>query len=190
MRQFSLDRRFTLVTIPFRPFQHLLTVDDQFSCLAQVHRHLVDDGVLILDIFNPSLDFLVSPVGEECGDEPEFVTPDGRRVTCRHKTVARDRFNQVNHFELIYYVAHSDGRAERRRARVSDAVSISVRGGASVGPRWIRGHASLCGLRPECIWLEVSRRALVRGEEGTSVNRPPNERLQPSTAGAMMSRRG
>ena len=54
--------RFTLVTIPFRPFQHLLTVDDQFACLAQVHRHLVDDGVLILDIFNPSLDFLVSPV--------------------------------------------------------------------------------------------------------------------------------
>ena len=113
MRHFSLDHRFTLVTIPFRPFQHLLTVEDQFSCLTQVHRHLVDDGVLILDIFNPSLDFLVSPVGEECGDEPEFLTPDGRRVTCRHKTVARDRFNQVNHLELIYYVTHPDGREER-----------------------------------------------------------------------------
>lgn len=113
MRHFNLDQRFTLVTIPFRPFQHLLTVEDQFSCLAQVRRHLVDDGVLILDIFNPSLDFLVSPVGEECGDEPEFLTPDGRRITCRHKTVARDRFNQVNHFELIYDVTHPDGREER-----------------------------------------------------------------------------
>lgn len=113
MRHFSLDDRFTLVTIPFRPFQHLLTVEDQLSCLAQVHQHLVDDGVLILDIFNPSLDFLVSPVGEECDDEPEFLTPDGRRITCRHKIVARDRFNQVNHVELIYYVTHPDGREER-----------------------------------------------------------------------------
>src|SRR5947209_15436608 len=29
MRSFELGRRFTLATIPFRPFQHLLTVEDQ-----------------------------------------------------------------------------------------------------------------------------------------------------------------
>src|SRR5881409_766472 len=34
MRSFEIDRRFTLATIPFRPFQHLLTVDDQLACLA------------------------------------------------------------------------------------------------------------------------------------------------------------
>src|SRR6266487_1827542 len=50
MRHFDLDRRFTLVTIPFRPFQHLLTVEDQFSCLASIRRHLINEGGLILDI--------------------------------------------------------------------------------------------------------------------------------------------
>ena len=112
-----------------------------------------------------------------------------RRVTCRHETVARDRFNQVNHFELIYYVTHSDGRAERlvhafpmRYLFRFEAEHLLARAGFEV--------MQSCGLRPECIWLKVSRRALVRGEEGTSVNRPPNNRLQPSTAGAMMSRRG
>jgi SAM-dependent methyltransferase len=114
MRSFEIDGRFTLATIPFRPFQHLLTVDDQLACLATIRRHLVDGGRLILDIFNPSLDALANgAVGEEFGEEEEFLMPDGRRVVRRHKTVARDRHSQVNQFELVYYVTHPDGREER-----------------------------------------------------------------------------
>jgi hypothetical protein len=114
MREFDLGSRFTLATIPFRPFQHLITVEDQLSCLASIRRHLVDKGVLILDLFNPSLDFLVNiPVGEEFGEEPPFTTPDGRKVIRWQKTVAIDRFQQVGHYELIHYVSHPDGRQER-----------------------------------------------------------------------------
>jgi SAM-dependent methyltransferase len=113
MRDFYLGQRFTLATIPFRPFQHLLTVEDQRSCLASIRRHLIDEGTLILDVFNPSLDSLVNrPIGEEFGEEPEFSTPDGRRITRRHKTIAHDRFSQVNQFELVYEVTHPDGRQE------------------------------------------------------------------------------
>jgi SAM-dependent methyltransferase len=113
MRSFDLRQAFTLVTMPFRPFQHLLTVEDQLSCLECIHQHLADGGTLILDLFNPSLDFLVNrPVGEELDEEPEFTMPDGRRVTRRHKTVAHDRFNQIDDFELLYYVKHPDGREE------------------------------------------------------------------------------
>ena len=69
---------------------------------------------MILDIFNPSLESLTrDDVGQEWGDEPEFTTPDGRRVIRRHRTVSRDRFNQINHVELIYYVTHPGGREER-----------------------------------------------------------------------------
>src|SRR5262245_23162673 len=114
MRAFDLGRRFTLATLPFRPFQHLLTVADQLACLAAIRRHLVDGGRLILDLFNPSLDALVNDVvGQEHGEEPEFSMPDGRRVRRRQKTVATNRFTQVNDFELIYYVTHADGREER-----------------------------------------------------------------------------
>jgi hypothetical protein len=71
-----------------------------------------ESGGPVLD--NPSLDALATRLeDEEFGDEPEFVTPDGRRVLRRHKTVAHDRFNQVHHVELIYYVTHPDGREER-----------------------------------------------------------------------------
>ncbi len=114
MRAFDLGRTFQLVTTPFRPFQHLTTVEDQLACLGCIHRHLTGSGRLILDLFNPSLEMLVADnLGQELGDEPEFTTPDGRRVVRRNRIVARDLFNQVNQAELIYYVTHPDGRTER-----------------------------------------------------------------------------
>jgi len=114
MRNFELSQTFTLVTIPFRPFQHLTTVDDQRVCLECIHRHLIEDGRLILDLFNPSLKMLVeNNPGQEFGEESEFTIPDGRRVIRRFKFVSKDLFNQINHVEMIYYVTHPDGRKER-----------------------------------------------------------------------------
>lgn len=114
MRDFNLARTFPLVTIPFRPFQHLLSVQDQLACLASVRRHLADGGRLVFDLFNPSLDMLVSFAGgEEFGEEPEFAMPDGRRVVRRSRIASQDRFNQVNQVELIHDVTHADGRTER-----------------------------------------------------------------------------
>jgi SAM-dependent methyltransferase len=114
MRDFDLGETFRLVTIPFRSFQHLTTGEDQLSCLGCIHRHLKEDGRLIFDIFNPSLEALTSDdVGEEIREEPDFITPDGRRVVRFHRIVSRDRFNQINYVELIYVVTHPDGREER-----------------------------------------------------------------------------
>ena len=114
MRDFELPQTFKLITLPFRPFQHLTTVEDQLACLKCLHRHLEKGGKLILDIFNLMVESLTRDnLGEEVGDEPEFTTPDGRRVVRRSKTVSRDLFNQVIHVELIYYVTYPDGRQER-----------------------------------------------------------------------------
>ncbi|HEX6384609.1 MAG TPA: class I SAM-dependent methyltransferase, partial [Anaerolineae bacterium] len=103
MRDFDVGQSFKLVTLPFRPFQHLTTVEDQITCLESIHRHLVEGGRLILDIFNPSLEALTRDnLGQEFGKEPVFTTPDGRQVVRRHKVVSRDLFNQINHVELVY----------------------------------------------------------------------------------------
>jgi hypothetical protein len=45
--------------------------------------------------------------------EPEFTTPDGRRVARRHRKVAVDRFAQVGRHELLYDVTLPDGARER-----------------------------------------------------------------------------
>ncbi len=114
MRDFDLSRRFRLITIPFRPFQHLLTVADQEACLACLYRHLEGEGQLILDVFDPSLKLLTADnLGEEQSEGTEITLPDGTCVDRWCRTVTRDYAAQVIHVELIYYVTHPDGRKER-----------------------------------------------------------------------------
>jgi SAM-dependent methyltransferase len=114
MRDFDLGRKYALATIPFRPFQHLTTVEDQISCLHAIRRHLQPDGRLILDLFNPNLEALTQRnLGEEYAEEEAFEMPDGRRVRRTHAVTERGIHNQVMHAELIYYVTYPDGREAR-----------------------------------------------------------------------------
>ena len=114
MRAFELGQTFNLVTLPFRPFQHLTTVEEQLGCLGCLHKHLNTGGKLILDIFNPMLEALVNKdFGKEMAEEPEFSLPDGRKVIRRHSVVSRDVANQINYTELVHYVTYPDGRKER-----------------------------------------------------------------------------
>ena len=114
MREFDLGKTFSLVTTPFRPFQHLLTTEDQINCLECIYRHLDPGGFLILDIFNPSLARLaMDNLGEDHHIEPEFITPEGIKVQRKDRIVARDYFRQVQDVELIYYLTHPDGKKER-----------------------------------------------------------------------------
>jgi SAM-dependent methyltransferase len=114
MRSFDLGRSFALVTLPFRPFQHMLTVEDQLACLTTLHRHLEPGGRIILDLFNPSLDYLANRPIKVIMPEGDPVTlPDGRSLSRSFQITAQDRFNQVNDVELIYHVTHPDGRMEQ-----------------------------------------------------------------------------
>ncbi len=113
MRRFHLGQQFALALIPFRPFQRLLTVEDQLACLSTIHRHLRDDGRLVFDIFNPSPGMLNAHIGEELADGPEFTMPDGRRVVRKMRLLAHDRFAQVIERELVYNVTTPDGSADR-----------------------------------------------------------------------------
>src|SRR5215475_3680498 len=49
MTRFELDEKFRLIIIPFRPFQHILEVEDQIRCLECAKKHLARDGRLIVD---------------------------------------------------------------------------------------------------------------------------------------------
>lgn len=114
MRDFELRRQFALVTIPFRAFHHLLTVEDQIACLTCVHRHLAEDGRFVVDLFNPSLEVLAKKeVGIEFDTDPPFDLPDGRNVQCRARIIERNLFTQVNDNEFIYYITDQNGAIER-----------------------------------------------------------------------------
>lgn len=50
MRTFDLGRRFALVALPYRTFQHLTMRVDQVTCLERVRAHLGPGGRLALDV--------------------------------------------------------------------------------------------------------------------------------------------
>jgi SAM-dependent methyltransferase len=61
MRSFDLNEQFALVFVARNSLLHLHSVEDFSSCFGSVRRHLQPDGVLIFDIFNPSVEILARP---------------------------------------------------------------------------------------------------------------------------------
>ncbi|MCC7495144.1 MAG: class I SAM-dependent methyltransferase [Fimbriimonadaceae bacterium] len=117
MTDFALQRRCELITIPFRPFQHLVEVDQQLACLTAVRRHLAPGGRLVFDLFDPYLPALVDDARFDLQpDGPPSTLPDGRQVQRYHRFVERDLVRQVLLVELRYEVTAPDGS----RSEVAD----------------------------------------------------------------------
>jgi len=115
MTDFKTGEMYALITIPFRAFQHLTSVEEQKACLDCVNKHLAPSGLLILDLFHPFPPRLVHDpkYTVEVEDLPEIQLPDGRSLRRTTRIAAYHRDQQYNDVELIYYVTHPDGRAER-----------------------------------------------------------------------------
>src|SRR5262245_30141343 len=74
MTALSLDQRFGLVFVPARSFQHVLTVERQRKSLEAFRHHLEPAGRLVLQLFDPRLDFLIdanTTMQGLCGTHPE-----------------------------------------------------------------------------------------------------------------------
>ena len=115
MASFMTGEQYSLVITPFRAFQHLISVEQQQSCLGCIRQHLTSRGLWIVDVFNPFPPALVDDpkYRAEREDFPEMQLRDGRTLRRTSSTIAFHRNLQYNKLELIYYVSHPDGRTER-----------------------------------------------------------------------------
>jgi len=99
MTRFSLPQRFGLVVIAFRSFQHLLTIREQRACLEQVHRHLLPAGRLIVDLFDPRLEFCApdapaAPMGRPSIHDPATGHDIAVTVTDRRNDPLAQTFSE------------------------------------------------------------------------------------------------
>lgn len=74
MISLDLGRSFALIITPFRVFQFLLTPGAQRQTLIAFREHLAPGGLLVLDLFDPRLDFVV----------PTSAPINSRRAEVRH----------------------------------------------------------------------------------------------------------
>ncbi|MDP9179460.1 MAG: class I SAM-dependent methyltransferase [Gemmatimonadota bacterium] len=113
MRAFDLGTRFSLITLPFRPLQHLISVSEQIATLKAIHRHLEPGGLLVFDVFNPKIQYLLEDRSVEGEDTSGATLPDGRTFRRTGRVVAVHIADQYSEIELIYYVRGADGTTQR-----------------------------------------------------------------------------
>jgi SAM-dependent methyltransferase len=96
MRNFRLETKYPLVTIPFRPMQHMHSVEDQIRALTTAAVHLDGNGLLAFDVFYPKFEILQARLGEEIL-EVEWVDPSApnRIVRRYYRKDAVDKIHQI-----------------------------------------------------------------------------------------------
>lgn len=113
MTDFDLGEQFALITVPFRAFQHLISMEEQIACLRNANRHLAAGGRLILDLFQTNMCYIADPARVEEKEDFQVKLADGRTLRRTSRLAAVHPARQVNDVEMIYYVTHPDGHTER-----------------------------------------------------------------------------
>jgi SAM-dependent methyltransferase len=95
IRSFRSNREYPLVIIPFRPLQHMYTVEDQLAALQTAAFHLEPEGTLVFDVFYPNFENLNSKVGEEVLELVWTPKSDHSKVIRRYfRKESVDKINQ------------------------------------------------------------------------------------------------
>lgn len=120
MRDFRGQQKYPLVTIPFRPMQHMYTVEDQARVLRTAAFHLQDNGILAFDVFFPKLGLIDAGIGEE---KMEMEWPDishpGRIVRRFFRKESVEKINQVFHFTFIFRTYEGTSSFSKRASHFS-----------------------------------------------------------------------
>lgn len=112
VRDFSLDERFELAFVALNSFGHLVSIDDQIAALRCLHEHLQEDGLLILDLFNPDLALLGDAPGHVLHDYTKLDPVTGNTIVKLHST-RLDQAKQLLNVTFFYDEVHPKGDVKR-----------------------------------------------------------------------------
>jgi hypothetical protein len=116
MTRFRIARRFRLILIPFRAFQALLSPGEQRECLDCVRQHLSREGLFIVNLFDPRLDYLVPGSAMDSRPPVRLRHPaDGRLFELRFKDRRCDPLTQTFKETWEWTERGPRGRVRRRR---------------------------------------------------------------------------
>ena len=102
IRELNLGEKFDLIFIPFNSIHHLYKNEDLFEALNTVKKHLKDNGLFLLDCFNPNIQYIVENEREQ-HVMAEYTTNDGRSVLIR-QSMHYESASQINRIKWQYFI--------------------------------------------------------------------------------------
>lgn len=103
IRNFELDKKFSLITLPINTICHLLELSDLEACLSCVRKHLKPDGRFIFDVFNPRVELLVRDP-EKKYPHSEYEDPEDEGKISVLESNRYHAASQINHIKLYYRI--------------------------------------------------------------------------------------
>lgn len=113
MRHLQLGRRFDLVILPYRVFNHLLTEEDQALCLAALRAHVGETGLVVLDTHHPGYGALLAHDPANPWRLGIRIPAQGVTVEAAYSWTDIDLAAQTFTVLVRYVVAAADGRVLR-----------------------------------------------------------------------------
>ncbi|PNW26921.1 class I SAM-dependent methyltransferase [Formosa algae] len=102
IRTLDLSEKFDFIFIPFNSIHHLYHNADVFQAFKAVKKHLKDDGLFVLDCFNPNIQYIVEAEQTQ-HTIAEYKTKDGRDVVIT-QSMRYETKSQINRIAWHYYI--------------------------------------------------------------------------------------
>lgn len=102
IKTLDLQKKYDLVFIPFNSIHHLYKNEDLFKAFNVVRKHLKDEGLFLLDCFNPNIQYIVESEKEQ-KEIATYTTDDAREVLIK-QTMRYEKKTQINRIAWHYFI--------------------------------------------------------------------------------------
>lgn len=104
IRKFDINKKFSLIILPFNSICHLHDLESILSCFNSVMNHLTSEGRFIIDVFKPSFKHLLRNIDQRT-DVKEYNL-NGKKV----KLTETNFYNQADQINYIKWYFEIDGK--------------------------------------------------------------------------------
>ncbi len=112
MTDFSLEKKFKFIFVPFNSFLLLITKKAQEECIRKIHKHLDKNGIFMVDTFSPNFKL--------CAEEKSdirflrhFYYPPENKTIIQWEYVERNMAEQVMSIDFLYEAYDKGGNFSR-----------------------------------------------------------------------------
>jgi SAM-dependent methyltransferase len=106
IRTLELPEKYDLIFIPFNSIHHLYKNEDLFQAFNVVKNHLKENGLFLLDCYNPNIRYITEGEKEQ-KEIAQYKTKDGRNVLIKQKMRYKNK-TQINCIEWHYYIKYNN----------------------------------------------------------------------------------